>query len=133
MTNYATPADRATAEMSDPEAAFSTLWRMLAPADLRDELEYDCIKPVPGRDFRLDWGNRVARVGVEVQGGVYGEKKRGHTRPKKYVEDCWKLAHCLVSGWLVFWVTEEMLKVDPVGFVGLVVGVMRERLAEFGT
>ena len=40
MTSYATPADRA-AEMSDPEAAFIYYWRMLAPADLRDEMEYD--------------------------------------------------------------------------------------------
>jgi len=130
-SHYATPADQAVAEMSDPEATFLYYWRLCAPVELR-ELEHDCIKPVPERDFRLDFGNRAARVGIECQGGVYGTKRRGHTRPKKYVEDCWKLAHCQVAGWVIFFVTEGMLKDDPDRFVGLVVGVIRERLVEIG-
>ena len=126
MKQYAIHADKAAAEMSNPEATLHHYWRLLAPPGL--QLEHDCVKPVPGRGFRLDFAHVDSRVGIECQGGVYGRKQRGHTRPKKYHEDCWKLAHCLAAGWLVFWVTEEMLKVDPERFVGLVVGAIRERL-----
>jgi len=121
------PTPEMQEEMSNVEASFSHYWRLLSPLDL-PPLFYDCVQPVPNRKHRLDYACVPAGVGIECQGGVHGTKKRGHTRPAKYLEDCWKLAYCLAAGWLVFWVTEEMLKNEPERFVRLVAGVIRDRL-----
>lgn len=111
----------------DLERIFQTRWRQFAPSEL-PEPEHDTVRPVPNRRFRLDWAWPDARVGVDCQGGVYGKKKRGHTRPSVYLNDCWKLAHCLANGWLVFWVTEKMLMNEPDTFIELVAKTVRERL-----
>jgi len=118
-------------KVSSGERLFQTYWKMLAPAGL-PEPTHDESKPVTGRRWRLDFAWPEAKVGVEVQGGVYGGKRQGHTRPAKYHKDVEKLNACQEHGWVVLWTTPQMLAKDPAQFVGQVARIVKSRLDKKG-
>jgi len=59
----------------------------------------------PVRKWRFDLA--LDKLAVEVQGQVYRQGR--HTRGKGYTEDCRKLNEAQLLGWIVLWVTPEMI------------------------
>jgi hypothetical protein len=63
---------------------------------------------VDGRRYRWDYCWPVARLAVDVQGGVW---TRGHhLRGRGYVSDCEKLALGVLCGWRVLWVPTDWIR-----------------------
>jgi hypothetical protein len=55
-----------------------------------------------GRKFRFDFAHPIARVAIEIQGGIYSGKPSGHTSVKGIERDCEKFCLAAANGWLVF-------------------------------
>jgi very-short-patch-repair endonuclease len=66
------------------------------------------VRFAPPRRWRWDLAWEEYRVSVEVQGG--GHVRGRHHRPKGYEADCEKLLAGQLKGWLVVWVTTDMVK-----------------------
>ena len=65
-------------------------------------------KPFEGRKLELDFAWPSIKLGVEVQGGIWG--KGGHSTGKGITRDCEKLCLAVVNGWRVLPVTAEQIK-----------------------
>lgn len=73
----------------------------LEAAGLPFEREY---RAVPGRRFRLDFAWPEQRVGLEVEGGLFvqrrtGKRGIGHTSTAALLRDCEKHSELAVAGW----------------------------------
>jgi len=113
--------------VSDLEAAFDTLWAMLAPGLPAPEREH---RFAPPRRWRFDraWPDRL--VAVELDGGTWTAGR--HTRGKGYANDCAKHNHAAGLGWRVFRFTSDMLRDDPAGALEPVAAAIRTAAARDG-
>lgn len=101
---------------SNLERAFVTRWRQLAPTAAPEPVaEYEFLED---RKFRLDFAWPEHKVGLELQGGTW--TKGAHVRGKGYREDCEKLNLAQLDGWIVLWVTTDMLSDDPMEVVEMI-------------
>lgn len=94
--------------MSDLEDQFLAMWRILST---------DCDDPVreyrfdPNRRWRFDFAWPDARVGVEIEGGVWSRGR--HTRGSGYQADCDKYNAATLLGWRVLRYTASHVCNDP--------------------
>lgn len=93
---------------SNLESMFDTLWRQLGGPPMVPELRF-----APPRRFRFDRAHELARVAVELDGGVWSGGR--HVRPRGYENDCEKMNLAAALGWTTFRVTGRMLATDPAG------------------
>ena len=96
-------------KMSDPERAFLTYWRQLAPLELPDpvrEYRFD-----EKRKWRLDLAFPDVLVAVELHGATYARGR--HTRGGGFAKDREKMNAAQVAGWIVLEFPSEVLKADP--------------------
>jgi hypothetical protein len=71
-------------------------------------------KVVPGTRFRLDFALPVLRLGIEVQGGVFGTRskrrgKTGHTSVSGMLRDMRKANAMVLGGWACLYYTPDQL------------------------
>ena len=90
------------------EQEFDNLWAFLKQPALKPEIPFD-----DERGWRIDRADDVAKVGVELEGGIWNQGR--HTRPEGYEEDCRKYNAATARGWLIFRITAGMLHNDPIG------------------
>lgn len=107
--------------MSDLEAAFDTYWRILAGPDLEAEYRFDM-----ARRWRMDRAHKLARVAVELDGGTHIGGR--HVRGSGYTADCEKLNAAAAQGWIVFRLTPDMLRDDPVQHIAPIIATIEARL-----
>ena len=60
------------------------------------------------RRYRFDFCHRGAKVGVEIQGGIW--QRGGHSTGKGITRDCKKNHLAITGGWVVFALTDEMIR-----------------------
>ena len=106
------------------EEWFARLWADETAGQLRPDREG---RVIPGRRFRFDFCWPAARVAVEIQGGTWTRGR--HTRGEGYARDCEKLALAQIEGWQVYYLTREMIEGEHKRWIGLIAGVIRERMA----
>lgn len=88
---------------SDPERALSVILRW---ADVREpEVEY---RFHPARRWRFDLAWPDARLGVEVEGGIWTSGR--HSRGEGFEADCAKYNEAVLAGWRVLRVTPAMIE-----------------------
>ena len=86
------------AAKSEPEERFALAWRVLGGTAF--EREYEFAKP---RMWRFDFAWPLARVAVEIEGGIHEGASRGrHMRQTGFLEDCAKYNEASFLGWRVF-------------------------------
>jgi very-short-patch-repair endonuclease len=113
---------------SDLERSFDTYWNILAPKQFPNPVaEY---RFTDERKYRLDRAWHEFRVAIELQGGV-GSRGR-HVRWGGYQNDCAKLNLAQSLGWVVFWVTSDMLESDPLGIVEMICDAIEKRNSALG-
>jgi uncharacterized protein (UPF0128 family) len=61
----------------------------------------------PTRRWKFDLCLEPQKLAIEVQGMVYQQGR--HTRGKGYTEDCRKLNEAQIFGYMVLWLTPEMI------------------------
>ena len=105
------------------QAAFETLYRQLGGVG---EWEYN-YRFLPGRRYELDYALPAIKTGVEVNGGQW--MKSGHSSGRGLHRDADKQNLAILHGWVVFWLTTDMLSpaAAPV-HVGRVVEYVKGRM-----
>lgn len=90
--------------MSHLEDRFAELWNANHPElDLWMQHKFD-----EKRKFLLDFADPRTRVGVEVQGGIW-MRHGAHNTGRAIQRDCEKQFLALKQGWVIFWLTEDMI------------------------
>jgi len=112
---------RAVYKMTEPERAFETRWRQLAPDVVEPDQEYVFH---PTREWRFDFAWPKPMVAVEMQGGVWSGG--AHTRGGGYSKDCEKMNEAVALGWRVFYLTPGMLADDPMRWVTMIAEAVAE-------
>lgn len=100
------------------EAKFVHMWRVLDGPPLHREHHFH-----PERKWRMDFAHIGARVGIEIQGGLYSNG--GHVRPTGYEGDCEKYNAAHLRNWAVFLLTPKML--DDPALIEDIIAFIRER------
>jgi len=91
--------------MSHLEEQFISLWEYQHPnIDLHREYRFH-----PKRRYRADFANIESKVLVEIQGGIWGRNRTGHSSGTGIERDCEKFALAASEGWLVFPLSERMI------------------------
>lgn len=90
-----------------PSKLEEEVWRQFLALGLRPEREYLFH---PTRRWRFDFAFPDRAVAVEVQGGIYGAARSGHSTGRGIERDCEKLCYAALAGWRVFPLTERAIK-----------------------
>lgn len=105
-------ADVPRAHHSDPEEMFAGQLRMAGYREAQREFVFH-----PTRKWRLDFAWPLAKIAVEIEGGIYPMKQKDgtmrpgrHTSPKAFEQDAEKYNAAAVAGWAVLRVTPRMVK-----------------------
>lgn len=106
---------------SDLEAAFDTLWRQCGGPALVAEHRF-----APPRRWRFDRAHVPARVAIEIDGGTHNGGR--HVTGAGYTRDCEKLNAAAWRGWLIFRLTSDMLRDDPVGHLAPIIDKIEDML-----
>ena len=88
------------------EVEFATAWQYYYPhLDLHSEHKFH-----PKRRFRFDFAHLPTKTAIEIQGGIWTRGKAAHSSGSGVQRDCHK--QCLASslGWLVFPLSEAMIR-----------------------
>lgn len=93
---------------SDLGDLFDGVCRVLdvPPYSMEREYQFD-----PARRWRFDRANRLAKVAVELEGGIWNGGR--HIQPKGFEADVEKYNRATFLGWAVFRLTHEMMVADP--------------------
>lgn len=120
--------------MSDLEDAFIAAWRIAGSGPLITEYQFD-----ENRKFRFDFAHVESKVGVELEGGIFG--RRGgkvcsacghrptgrHSRGMGFHEDCNKYNLAALNGWVIARFTAKHLKESPMQCVETVCKLIGDR------
>lgn len=87
---------------SNLERQFALHWRAIGGMDLVTEHRF-----WPPRRWRFDFAHTVAKVGIEIEGGIWTGGR--HTRGKGYIADCEKYNTAQLMGWQVFRLTSSQI------------------------
>lgn len=117
---------------SSLELEFERLWRLLAPPGWELEPEVEFAKPE--RRWRIDFavippGCVDAKVGVELDGGIFGRRRCRHVTGIGFMNDAHKRNAAIERGWVVLHYTAPDLKQRPDDVIEQVVKVTRMRMA----
>ncbi len=65
-----------------------------------------------GRLWRFDFVLQpvTSKIAVEIQGGIYGRRKGGHTTAFGYTNDCEKANAALIQGWKLLRFTGDQIR-----------------------
>lgn len=98
---------------SELETAFESYIRFLAP-DLAAGMVAQ--HPVgPGRKFRFDYAFPAARLGIELEGGLYSGG--AHARPAGILRDMEKNNFAVLHNWRVLRYSTQHVTGDPEGMI----------------
>lgn len=87
---------------------FRMHWKALSPHfSIGEEV------PFTNRRWRLDFGHLVAKVGVEIHGGIW-MAHGAHNTGKAIMRDCAKLQEAAFLGWIIFPLTPEQITLETV-------------------
>lgn len=107
----ATPAER-SGRYSEAEETFAVQCRQAGMVEPQREFQFH-----PTRKWRLDFAWPLAKVALEVEGGIYpmrqadGSMRPGrHTSPKAFELDAEKYNEAAVMGWCILRATARMVK-----------------------
>ena len=98
---------------SDLERTFDTLWQQIGGQPLTCEHRF-----APPRRWRFDRAHVPARIAIEIDGGTHNGGR--HVTGAGYTRDCEKLNTAAARGWLIFRLTSDMLRDDPVTHLGMI-------------
>jgi len=113
--------------ISGPEAAFRTLWRILAVGLPQPVREFRFAAP---RRWRFDFAWPDSRIAVEIEGGIWSRGR--HVRPAGYARDAEKYNAAAAAGWVVLRYTSQQLDTDPRSVVEQVESALRARMVGAG-
>ncbi len=65
---------------------------------------------IPGRKFRLDFADLEHKIGIEVQGAVWSDSRRGHSWGPGIERDHEKLNLGHLHGWRIFQFSDKPIK-----------------------
>lgn len=106
------------------QSKFRMLWRVVSPSlSIGEEVTFT------NRRWRLDFGNQVAKVGVEIQGGIW-MKKGAHNTGTAIMRDCAKLQEAAFLGWIIFPLTPEQITMDTVTRIARFTAARAAQLAD---
>lgn len=101
---------------SELETAFQSYIRFLAP-DLAAGMVAQ--HPVgPGRKFRFDYAFPAARLGIELEGGLYSGG--AHARPAGILRDMEKGNFAVLHGWRVLRFATQHIEGDPESVIAMI-------------
>lgn len=104
---------------SDLEALFLALWQAHASQMPQPEAQ---ARPIPDHNHACDFAWPAQRVVVEVDGGQHAPGGGRHNSDG----DRWKCNELTALGWRVLHVSGDMLRADPLTFLGQVERALRE-------
>ena len=102
-------------KQSDLEAEFIHYWRLLGTRTVPEPIAQHRFC---GRRYRWDWCWPISMTACELQGGTWTRGR--HTRGAGYANDCEKMIIGQCLGWLVFWLTSDMLRNDPQTWISII-------------
>ena len=79
----------------------------------------------PARRWRFDYVPSPLKIGIEFEGGVFGNG--AHTRGKHYSEDCDKYNYAARLGWKVYRFTAKMMD-DAAATMDFLEAAIREEM-----
>lgn len=100
--------------MTNLELQFITLWDSLYP-DIKLEPEYRFSE----RRYRLDFAHVPSKIGIEINGGIWG--KGGHSSGSGISRDYEKNNLAIVEGWRVFQLSSKMINCEVLRTIALVI------------
>lgn len=71
---------------------------------------YKEYKPIPNRDFRIDFAELDKKVAIEFEGGIFLTHGGSHRNLKTYLKDIEKYNLLAMNGWRLFRVTSKETK-----------------------
>lgn len=104
---------------------FIHVWRAVAPGVT---LEAEAVL-FPTHPWAYDFAHRVARVAVEVQGGIW-MAKGAHNTGTAVLRDTRKARFALLRGWLVFQVCSEDITIETVSEIAQCIRTRAIQLAD---
>lgn len=67
-------------------------------------------KYIPGRRFLLDFGDPIHKIGLEVQGAIWSNKKQAHNSGAGITRDAEKINLGHMHDWRIFQFTSDTIK-----------------------
>ncbi|MDJ0579040.1 hypothetical protein [Crocosphaera sp.] len=64
---------------------------------------------IPDRKFRFDFVDYPSQIAIEIQGGIWSKRKKGHNGGTGLERDYEKLNLAQLNGWKVFLLSESMI------------------------
>ena len=64
---------------------------------------------IPDRKFRFDFADYPSQVAIEIQGGIWSRRKKGHNGGTGLERDYEKMNLAQLNGWKVFLLSESMI------------------------
>ena len=117
-------AATARASRDRHQTKFRMLWRVASPSlSIGEEVTFT------NRRWRLDFGHQVAKVGVEIQGGIW-MRKGAHNTGAAIMRDCEKLREAAFLGWVIFPITPEQIDIEEVTRIARFVAGRAAQLAD---
>lgn len=101
-----TPTKRKKTRQTKPQTPKSDFFTLLCKSDLK----LDCIKEHkfhPVRRWRFDYAIPIAKIAIEVEGGVWTGGR--HTSPKGFLNDIEKYNTATIMGWRLLRTTPDRL------------------------
>lgn len=65
---------------------------------------------IPGRQFRLDFGDPVHKIGIEVQGAIWSPGKQGHNWGTGIERDHEKMNLAHLHDWRIFYFGDKAIR-----------------------
>lgn len=100
-------------DMSHLEQQFAVLWEERYP---NIDLFFDSVKPIDGRQFRLDFASVESKVAIEIQGGLR-IASGGHNLGKDYE----KLNLCQEQGWIIYLLAPQHITTEWIDRIALII------------
>lgn len=98
--------------MSHLEQEFADLWNANhSEIDLWMQHKFD-----EKRKFLIDFASPPTKTGVEIQGGIF-MRYGAHNTGKAIQRDCEKQFLALSQGWVIFYLTEDMIDDDHLAVI----------------
>jgi len=73
---------------------------------------------IPGRKFRLDFGDPIHKIGIEIQGGIWSTKYDGHNSGGGITRDTVKINLGHMHGWRIFqFPTDQIKSLAPIDLI----------------
>lgn len=107
----------------DAKESLRNAWLLCTDAEwpFEPEVRFDAV-----RKWRLDWADRMIKLGIEVDGVVRSCRGR-HQTITGLTADYEKTNAAAQAGWIVLHYTPQMIKSNPYDVVNQILAVMKSR------